>query len=519
MLAQDKTELHFEEAIHWDIDVLCKDFAAWMTADNDQPATISRVGVLSSMQCQRLFCRYSNDDMCTYLPLLVLSSSLLYNRQGPPHPRYTYECLSSARSVLGNELLKHLETALKPASLSKMSKQQLEVIFMVVFGTIIAVVYSCKTGPEEARVELVRILNHYLILVGERVGLLQCEMKKIQLTEGCHNLWNKTGKFEWDYDTESTPNNVAFGAQDESYLGRTGDTSSLTGAYESPLPHDHHDMFDPFLDLSTTDELLTQTGSSINAIPSNNGHFGPPHDFARCRYSSETGICRPNRYHASDDLSLFRFGQPPKVAAFDEMLSQNSFDPAQQILQPHTLCPEITKTEFSPTYGTKNKSSNGLDSSDLPRSDSDPRRSQTSRYSLRARTNSVSDDPIDAGNKSRLGTPMKGKKRKRKARSKNMAKNTTRKIQKTATEQKAQPSKRTTENLQRTSKPSPLDIGKLKPTSQQYSSFNYYCFQCGMGPMLGEAHCPHCLCALVDSSQSRWTQPRYSRNCSSRSLV
>ena len=155
MLARETTELRFKQAVNWDIDALCTDFATWMTADSAQPAATSRVGVLSSMQCQLLLCRYLNGDLCTYLPLLVRTSSLLYNRQDSSHPRYTYEQLSSARSLLGNELLKHLKTALKPTSLSKNSKQQLEVLFMVVFGTIIAVIYTCNTELEEARVELI----------------------------------------------------------------------------------------------------------------------------------------------------------------------------------------------------------------------------------------------------------------------------------------------------------------------------------------------------------------------------
>ena len=106
MLAREGTELHLKEVVHWDVDALCTDFATWVTADNTQPAATSRVGVLSSTQCQRLLCRYLNDDLSTYLPLPVRTSSLLYNRQDSPHPRYTYEHLSSARSVLGNELLK-----------------------------------------------------------------------------------------------------------------------------------------------------------------------------------------------------------------------------------------------------------------------------------------------------------------------------------------------------------------------------------------------------------------------------
>ncbi|KAK0506900.1 hypothetical protein JMJ35_010600 [Cladonia borealis] len=252
MLAQERTELRCKEVVHWDVSALCTDFATWMTADNAQPAATSRVGVLSSMQCQRLLCRYLDDDLCIYLPLLVRTSSLLYNRQDSPHPCYTNEHLSSARSLLGNELLKNLETALKPTALSKNSKQQLEVLFIVVFGTIIAVIYTCNTDSEGARVELIQILTHYLVLIGERVGLLQCDMKKLQLTQDCHNLWNKTGGFGWDYNTQSAPNDMAFSALDENspaFMENHSNPGSSTGTYNSTLPYDHHHVSDPFLSL------------------------------------------------------------------------------------------------------------------------------------------------------------------------------------------------------------------------------------------------------------------------------
>ena len=440
MLAREETELRFKEVIHWDVDALCTDFATWMTADNTQPATTSRVGVLSSTQCQRLLCRYLNNDLSTYLPLLVRTSSLLYNRQDLPHPRYTYEHLSSARSVLGNELLKYLETAMKLTSLSKKSKQQLAVLFIVVFGTIIAVVYICNTDSEEARVELIRILTHYLILIGERLGLLQCDMKKLQLTQGCHNLWNKTGDFEWDYDTQSTPNDVAFSALDEyslAFMESNSNTDSSTGAYESPLPHDHHHMSDPFLSFSAIDDLLPQTASSIDAAPPARGNLSPaydwPGDFEVDQSSSPRAIemmtclfC--NQYHANGDLCSYCFGQTPSVAASREVISQNSLDSARQMLQSQVPCPDITKTESFPTCGTTALSSVCLSSSDLPKSECVAQSSQTSRYSFRARTSIAADDLFDIEDNSKMSTPLKGTKRMLPPEGKRLAANKRRKI-------------------------------------------------------------------------------------------
>ena len=492
MLAREKIELRFKEEVHWDVDALCINFATWMTADNAQPAATSRVGVLSSMQCQRLLCRYLDNDLCIYLPLLVRTSSLLYNLQDSPHPCYTYEHLSSARSLLGNELLKNLETALKPTALSKNSKQQLEVLFMVVFGTIIAVVYMCNTESEGARVELIQILTHYLVLIGERVGLLQCDMKKLQLTQDCHNLWNKTGGFGWDYNTQSAPNSVAFSALGENslaFMENYSDPGSSTGAHNSTLPHDDHYVSDPFLSLSTIDNLLPQTGSSYDAAARSRGDLLPAYDWPGDIEADQSGSSKAiemttcpvcNQYHPTSDLCPYCFGQPPSVAASSEVISQNSLDPAQQMLQSQIPCPDFTKTEAFPTYGTKVRSSDSLASSNLPLSESDLLSSQTSRYFFRARTSIASDDLSNIEDNSKLSTPVKATKRKRTTKGKIVAENKRHKIQNTAEEHKERPSRHTTKNHKRTSKQPPVDNSKQNflPSS--------YCCDCHV------KQCPRC---------------------------
>ena len=500
MLAQERTELLFKEVVHWDVSALCTDFATWMTADNAHPAATSRVGVLSSMQCQRLLCRYLDDDLCIYLPLLVRTSSLLYNRQDSPHPCYTNEHLSSARSLLGNELLKNLETALKPTSLSKNSKQQLEVLFMVVFGTIIAVVYTCNTDSEGARVELIRILTHYLVLIGERVGLLQCDMKKLQLIQDCHNLWNKTGGFGWDYNTQSPPNNMAFSALDEdspAFMENHSDPGSSTSAYNSTLPHDHHYVSDPFLSLSSIDDLLPQTRLRYGTAGPSRGDLLPAYDWPGHIEADQSGSLKAiamttcpvcDQYHPTSDLCPYCFGQPPSVAASSAVISQNSLDPAQQMLPSQKPCLDITKTKTFPTYGTKAWSSDGLGSSELPISKSDLLSSQTSRYSFRARTSIASDDLSNIEDNSKLSTPVKATKRNRTTKGKIVAENKRHKIQNTAEEHKEKSSGHTTKNHKRTSKQPPVDTSKQNflPSGYCCNCHQRQCHRCTISDWKGQ---------------------------------
>ncbi|KAL8836463.1 MAG: hypothetical protein Q9170_002896 [Blastenia crenularia] len=360
--------------------------------------------------------------MCTCLPLLVKTSSLLYNRQASPHPRYTYEDLSSARSIFGIESLKHLETALKPTSLSENSKQQLEVLFMVVLGAIIAVTYTSTANCEEARLELVRILTHYLILVGERVGLLQDNMKKLQLTQGCHNLWNKTGAFTWDYGTQPTRNSAAFSAPDgcpPALMEGPRNMGSPVGALKSLLP-DRHWESEPFLDFSTKCHLLHLTGSCVGVTKAAPCELYPDYawpsdfgaDWSSSRLATEMMTCLScNRYHATNDSCSSCFSQLPGVAAPAEVILQNSCNPAQEILQPELPCPDLMETECFATHDTGALSSDGLGSSDPLIANLGSLSSQALKYSLRARTSIASDDLSNIQGDLKSKTTVKGSKR------------------------------------------------------------------------------------------------------------
>lgn len=199
VLVEEHTELWFSEVVQWDINALATDFSAWVTVDSVHPAATSRVGILSSAECQGLLRIYLNDDLCSNLGLLVKISSLLYSGNEPPHPYIDRERLILMRSLVGARLLKSLETFLKSSILTKASKEQLTGLFLVLLGVIIAVSYTVTTSTEEARCELSRILAHHMVVIGERIGLLNHDVKKQQLIEDCHNLWKKTGNFEWDY--------------------------------------------------------------------------------------------------------------------------------------------------------------------------------------------------------------------------------------------------------------------------------------------------------------------------------
>ena len=232
-LSSESTKLLFNDSITSDLEILCTEFAAWMSTDSTAPASTSRVGILSSTQCQRLLYTYRGDDLCTNLALLVKISSLLYKRENAAHPHYTYRQLSSARDVLGKTLLARLQQALRPLSLSKNSREQHEVLFIIILGVVISVAYTHRSNSEDARNTLLRILTHYLVIIGERVNLLQFDTTKARLVQRSQSLWDKSANFRWDYQVETAL------IDDHDDMGCL-EAMAACGSLTSPVPEHHN---------------------------------------------------------------------------------------------------------------------------------------------------------------------------------------------------------------------------------------------------------------------------------------
>ena len=387
-LAQDDIELRFEAAMQWDVDALSEDFATWLSDDSGQPAATSRVGILSSTQCQSLLLEYSNDDVHTYLPLLVRSSSYLYDHQDSPDPHYTYAQLSSARSVLGIAVMKYLEADLRPISLSKKSKKQLETVFLIILGTIMAVTYTSVANHKKARLELLRVLTHYLILVGERVGLLQCDTKKLHLIEGCDNLWNKFGAFEWNHITESDPNDAALRVPVGSRIAAIQNCCHAYTSWhghENPFISDDFDMSDPIWNSVDNEDFLLQALANTDVAPTVRNNFVPVYDWPDDKGADRSNSLRGgeptrcllcDRCHAPDDLCSRWFAQP---LVPNGMTSQNGFDPVSWIPNaPVASTAHGSSVGTNPVLATSSKMeySNVVGNYDAPGSEDDARRFQ-----------------------------------------------------------------------------------------------------------------------------------------------
>ena len=116
-----------------------------------------------------------------------------------------------------------------------------------------------------------------------------------------------------------------------------------------------------------------------------------------------------NQYHLTSDLCPYCFGQPLSVAASSKVISQNSLNLAEQMLQSQILCPNFMNTEDFLIYsnGTKAGSSDSFSGSGLPISKSNPISSEILRDCFRVGISINLNNLLTIINNSNLSTTIK----------------------------------------------------------------------------------------------------------------
>ena len=406
-----------------------------MAADDRNPAATSRVGILSSVECQRLLHHYLDEDICTNLRLLVKTSSLLFSREDSPHPCYDSGQLNIIRSSVGAKILKSLEPALKSTALANASQDKLKGLFLVLFGMIIAVTYTNKTVYEEARHELLRILVHHMILVGERIGLLDCESTKYRLVENCHNMWNKAGNFQWNYENASRVDGVnmdLFSRQDQSCLELSPAASvSLNSAREfvndesDARSGDVSNTASASCDLHQVDpDHSAGSDAAVGPLPSYDLLHDSGFEFSSTSLDMSMTTCfLCNGTFPSDEMCPTCFGPFPVPTSQCDMTLLDSFS----LPSPVPVFDSMTANAetFPILSGTGSWHSNTVVDSNERMSEFSSRSPQMSRYRFRIRTptENVRPDVDDKSHRTKARTG--GTKRKRLDQSKKTAKRRT----------------------------------------------------------------------------------------------
>ena len=155
-LTTQPIELDFEADVRWSIGELSRAWADCITHTLHAPQ-ISAVGVMSSFQLQNLLKEWIPALVCEKFRLLIYTSSLMYN-WGPKESYFGSTQLNFCiiHSLVGTALLESLEELLRPSNLAKAVPEMLRAIFIILFGTTLAVDYSSSFNDVPAQVRQMR---------------------------------------------------------------------------------------------------------------------------------------------------------------------------------------------------------------------------------------------------------------------------------------------------------------------------------------------------------------------------
>lgn len=144
---QSKTpawELNCESHFLWNLEGLSRDWA-YCIANKAHVPQVSVVGVMTSYQLHNLMNKWVPNIFCEQFRILVYTSSLMYNLGSrETYCGYTQREFHALHSKAGTAVLDILEKLLRPSDIAKAVPEKLRAIFLVLFGTILAVSYSAS---------------------------------------------------------------------------------------------------------------------------------------------------------------------------------------------------------------------------------------------------------------------------------------------------------------------------------------------------------------------------------------
>jgi len=141
-LVMNPISLEYEGHIQWDITEISRDWASWMCRSDRNP-NISKVGVMSSLRFQDMISSCISNSLAGYFRLMMYTSSIIYNHgPQPSYSRFALGDFFKVRSLAGAKVLAGLEKLLLPAELAKATTEKIRAIFLMLFGTILAVLYN-----------------------------------------------------------------------------------------------------------------------------------------------------------------------------------------------------------------------------------------------------------------------------------------------------------------------------------------------------------------------------------------
>ncbi|KAN0089708.1 hypothetical protein V8E51_019968 [Hyaloscypha variabilis] len=217
VLRSTPVRLGFEDRVTWEIGPFTEECARWIS--DPGLSNTSQVGAMSLPQFQTLIKASMGEAASNDFQSMIYTISLAHIRTttGVKH-KYTALELRRIGSLAGERLLSFLETRLTAQSLTSLSRNELQVLFLMIVGTILAIGYaqpvtesppfppmeSDESGLEAPQTlytamqhHLCRMLAHYTIYLGSKLRLPIDSDKEKLILEFAHSLWKKEGEYLW----------------------------------------------------------------------------------------------------------------------------------------------------------------------------------------------------------------------------------------------------------------------------------------------------------------------------------
>ena len=135
----------FAPQIDWNLHDIASNCADWICEGAADPNSNSRAWMLSSVVVESLLSGILTRDLCKALRVTVGTSFIIYDRGDYPSPNHlSSSYLWIIRAFAGSQVLRKLDAVLNTGKIAKASIDELKAIFLLLFGTVIAVGY---TGP------------------------------------------------------------------------------------------------------------------------------------------------------------------------------------------------------------------------------------------------------------------------------------------------------------------------------------------------------------------------------------
>lgn len=240
----------YKSMVDWTVDGLfahCWLWASNICSDASIVTPYSRSWAFSAVGTETFLSTLTSKDMCHGLRLLVEVSTLLYNwGSDPGFPARYSTHLHSIQSFTGSKLIQAFKKPLTPVRLANSSLPQLQGLFFLLFGAIIAVSH---TGPiaessqpnflrehvsdyDEARKQLLRVLIHHMVSIGTKAFHAPNTISQDCFLEQASLGWGGIGIYDWGRQQEA-PSKPSFTSS--SSIFRTSDPPQI---FDSPIVPD-----------------------------------------------------------------------------------------------------------------------------------------------------------------------------------------------------------------------------------------------------------------------------------------